>query len=202
MLWKRGSPERSLRSRNIRRQCLCAPGSASSVPRGPDTRPRSSHCDLPRRRSRHTASWKNLSRNNPEQEEYGVGCRCFTTVGWKTEKSEKSGRVERQSHVVFGKHCRSGARTRYIVELRQMNVMRESRFVLEAVQHGSHPPRESLAFPNAAQAALSVLANPLAFSTLVQIHKRTCQHAHVRHREVQPFCPGRWHDVCRIAEEK
>src|SRR3712207_2694942 len=52
--------------------------------------------------------------------------------------------VHGQAHVVLGEARRRGPRRRHVVELGELHTVLELVFVVEAVQHGRHPPGEAL----------------------------------------------------------
>src|SRR6266571_2498057 len=71
--------------------------------------------------------------------------------------------MHRQADVVFGQRLRGGARTDYILELGKLPALIERIVVVEAMQHGSHPPGKTLHFrrgpsrtPNISRAGLFV----------------------------------------------
>src|ERR1700676_3752990 len=59
------------------------------------------------------------------------------------KKLEKSGSIEGQSDIVFGKRGGRGARTGDVVQFGEMDVVRVTVFVGKAMEHGSHPPGEA-----------------------------------------------------------
>src|ERR1700730_16687273 len=83
-----------------------------------------------------------------------------------------------------------------------MDVVRVTVLVGKAMEHGSHPPGEALALPDAAQATLGVILQALIGIAAVKIKKGAGPHANISDREVQSFRAGGRNDVRGVAEQE
>ena len=108
----------------------------------------------------------------------------------------------RKANVVFREGLGCGSRTGYVVQFGELAAMIEGVLIREAMEHGSHPPRKALHFPNAPQAGVRVLVEETPAALLVESAQRPRQHLHIGNREVQPFGSGRRNDVRRVSSQE
>src|SRR5580700_6362178 len=83
-----------------------------------------------------------------------------------------------------------------------MNSMRESIFIWESVQHGSHPPGKTLPAPDASQTTFCVVRQSVSVMMLVKINQSTSKHADIRDCQIQAFRSRRGNDVSRVTQEE
>jgi hypothetical protein len=74
----------------------------------------------------------------------------FSGEGNRGDAAVSGGSIERQADVIFGEGLRGSARAGDVVQFGELAALIEGIVVFEAVQHGSHPPRKALHFPDAA----------------------------------------------------
>src|SRR5450432_4058198 len=79
------------------------------------------------------------------------GGRVSGNRGGQPPKCSSRRAVEWQPDIVFRQGSGPGARSRHVVELRELNPVLERVRLVESVEHGGHPPRESLRLPNSAK---------------------------------------------------
>ena len=83
-----------------------------------------------------------------------------------------------------------------------MKMVLKTVFVGETVQHGSHPRRETLHFPHAAQTSVGIAIQGFARARPVELDQGARQNANIGHGEVQSFRAGGRYDVRGVAQQK
>src|ERR1035438_9538487 len=109
--------------------------------------------------------------------------------------SEFSFSLQRKSHIVLcqGLGCRS--RTGYVVQFGELAALVEGILIREAMEHGSHPPREPLHFPNAPQADLRIGVEQVTTSSVIKLLEGPREYLDVGNRQVQSLGSSRRNDV-------
>src|SRR6266568_2591466 len=77
--------------------------------------------------------------------------------------------MHRQADVVFGQRLRGGARTDYMLEFGKLPALIERIVVVEAMQHGSHPPGKALHFPDADKEGLRIFPEQAFLSRAIEL---------------------------------
>ena len=70
------------------------------------------------------------------------------------------------------------------------------------MQHGSHPPGETLHFPHPAQTNLRVTIEQVAFAIAVELGQRLRQHSYIGYRKIESLRSGRRDNMGGIPSQK
>src|SRR5580658_10466879 len=88
--------------------------------------------------------------------------------------------IQRKPHIILRQARHSSSGTSDVIQLRNLPPMVEPVASGKKMQHGCHPPRESLYFPDPAQTCRGVCVEKIPASRLVERFERERKHAHVR----------------------
>src|SRR5205085_6717628 len=96
----------------------------------------------------------------------------------------------------------SWARTGHIVQFCALPPLVERTGIWKQMQHGSHPPGETLHFPHPAQTNLRVTIEQVAFAIAVELGQRLRQHSYIGYRKIESLRSGRRDNMGGIPSQK
>ena len=80
--------------------------------------------------------------------------------------------------------------------------MVEGILIREAMEHRSHPPRETLHLPDTPQADLGIGVEQIVTSSVIKPLESPREYLNIGNREVQSLGPGRWNDMRRVSRQE
>src|SRR3984885_15261845 len=90
----------------------------------------------------------------------------------------------RKADVIFRETPGRCPRTGYVVEFGELAALVERIFIRKAMQHRSHPPRESLHFPDAPQADIRIGIEQVAAASVIKVLESPRQYSNVANRQI------------------
>src|ERR1039458_6282357 len=104
----------------------------------------------------------------------------------------------RKADVVFREGLGCCSRTGHVVQFGELAAVVEGLLIREAVEHGSHPPREPLHFPDAAQADLRISIEQVATSRVIKMLERPSAELVARTPDPHAWSDTRCGCVCSV----
>lgn len=108
----------------------------------------------------------------------------------------------RKADVIFSERLGRGAGTGHVIQFGELAAMVERILLWETMQHGSHPPREALHFPDTTQADLRIVMEQVIASSGIKMFESPRQYLNVGDREVQSLGSSRRNDVRRVSRQE
>jgi hypothetical protein len=102
----------------------------------------------------------------------------------------------RETDVILRESLGCGSRTGHVIQFGKLAAMVEGILIWKAMQHGSHPPREPLHFPDPPQAHFGIAVEQVATSTVIKMLESPCQYLNIGNREIQSLGSS-WRDDMR-----